>query len=100
MANFNMTIRHSQPAEEAVRRIKNVLAELKKQFADKISGLEENWNGNVCEINLSAMGFSGTATLTVRQTEIEIAGDIPFPASMFKGKIEAMLREKLGQILS
>ena len=100
MPGFKMSIQHSLPEDEAVRRIKNELAGLKTQFADKISGLQEDWNGNTCEFSLSIKGFSGTGTMNVKPNEIEISGEIPFPIILFKDKIESAIREKLNQWLS
>jgi hypothetical protein len=100
MPGFNMSIAHSQTEDEALKRIKNELAELKTRFADKISELQEDWNGNTCEFSLSIKGFSGSGTMIVKPTEIEISGDLPFPAILFKSKIKFEIREKLKQLLA
>jgi len=94
-----MVIGHSLPEDEAMRRIKNELAGLKNQFADKISGLEESWNGNICKFSLSVKGFSGSGVIVVKPSEIEIAGELPFFAIVFKKQIELTIRDKLGKLL-
>jgi len=100
MPRFNMSIAHSQTEDEALKRIKNELAEMKTRFADKISGLQENWNENTCEFSLSIKGLSVSGSMIVKPSEIRICGDLPFPAILFKSKIEFEIREKLKQLLA
>jgi hypothetical protein len=94
-----MSIPHNQPEDEAMRRIKNEMANLKTQFADKISSIQENWSGNACEFSLSAMGFSGSGIMIVKQSEVEITGNLSFAAIFLKGKIESIIRDRLGKLL-
>jgi hypothetical protein len=94
-----MSIPHNQPEDEAMRRIKNEMANLKTQFADKIDGLEENWEGNTCKFSLSVRGFSGSGTMIVKPSEISIAGELPFFAVVFKKQIELTIRDRLGKLL-
>jgi 3-methyladenine DNA glycosylase AlkC len=49
-----------------LQRIQNLLADTKKEHSDKISDLQENWNGNTGEFSLTIMGFSISGTLTVK----------------------------------
>ena len=48
MATLNMVVSHRLTQDEAVRRIKPLLGEVRNQFADKIriSDLREEWDGN------------------------------------------------------
>jgi hypothetical protein len=99
MPGIKMSIAHSQPAEEALKRIKAGIDEMKTRFADKISDLQEDWNGNTCKFSLLVRGFSGSGTMIVKPSDIEISGDLPFPAIFFKDKIESAIREKMNQWL-
>jgi hypothetical protein len=99
MARFETVAGHSLPEDEAVRRIKNELAGLKTQFADKIGGLEENWGGNTCKFSLSIKRFPVSGTMVVKPSEIEISGELPFFAVVFKKQIELTIRDKLGKLL-
>jgi putative polyhydroxyalkanoic acid system protein len=99
MSNFNMTISHSLTEDEAANRIKSLLGDVKAQFADKIQNLREEWDGNVGMFNFSAMGFPVSGTLTVRQSEIEISGTLPFAAMLFKARIESAIRDRAKTLL-
>ncbi|MBS1504262.1 MAG: polyhydroxyalkanoic acid system family protein [Bacteroidetes bacterium] len=95
-----MSIPHSLPQEEALRRIKNLLTQTKHDHADKIQNLKETWNGNKGNFGFKAMGYDVSGTLTVTPATVELEGKIPFAVSLFKGTITKMINEKAGQLLS
>ena len=100
MAKLNMLISHKLSQDEALRRIKTLLGEVKNQFADKVSELCEEWNGNTGNFSFSAMGFFVSGILTVKTSEVELSGTLPFAASFFKGKIESTIRERAEKLLA
>ncbi len=95
-----MAIPHHLTQGEALKRVKTLLGEVKSQFADKISDLREEWNGNTGKFSFSAMGLSVSGTLTVNHREMELSGDLPFAASFFGEKIESMIRERAETLLA
>ncbi len=99
MPSLNISVSHRLPQDEALTRIKSLLSQVKTQFADKISDLRESWNGNTGTFSFSAMGFSVSGTLTVRDSEIALESRLPFAALPFKGKIESTLRERATALL-
>jgi hypothetical protein len=104
MPKLNMSVTHELPQDEALKRVKKAIADLKTRYADKISDLREDWNGNTCEfhlsVNLSVKSASGSGTMIVKPSEVEISGNLPLLAWAFTGKIESIIREKLKQILA
>jgi hypothetical protein len=100
MAALNMNIRHNLPQEEALARIKTLLNQVKNQYSDKITDLKEDWNGNVGNFSFSAMGFSVSGILTVKPSEVELSGTLPFAATFFRGKIESLIRERAETLLA
>lgn len=100
MAKLNMAVSHRLTQDEAVKRIKTLLGEVKNQFTDKISDLREEWDGNTGKFSFSVMGSSISGTLTVKPLEVELSGNLPFVASFFKGKIESTIRERAETLLA
>ena len=100
MAQLSMSILHKLSQDEALRRIKNLLTEVKTQFADKISDLHEQWDGNGGTFSFSAMGFSISGVLAVKSDKVELLGKLPFAASFFIGKIEAIIRDRAEKLLA
>lgn len=100
MPKLNMVVPHRLSQDEALKRIKTLLEGVKTQFADKISDLHEQWNGNIGTFSFSAVGFSVSGTLIVKASEIELSGNLPFAATFFRGKIEATIRGRAETLLA
>lgn len=100
MPKLNMSVPHRLPQDEALNRIKRLLGQVKQQYADKISDLREDWEDNIGTFSFSAMGFSVLGTLNVTPSAVELTGNLPFAAGLFKGKIEQTIRERAAELLA
>jgi hypothetical protein len=100
MPKINVTIPHNLSAETAKSKIKNLFDELKNSFSDRITNLEENWNGNTGNYSFKAMGYDIKGLIIITDSEVNISGDLPFPAIFLKGKIESTIREKGEKLLN
>ena len=100
MANLNMSMNHRLSQDEALRRIKTLLDDVQKQYADKITNLKESWTGPIGKFSFSAMGFNVSGTLVVKPATVELAGDLPFAAKFFKGRIESTIRTRATELLA
>ena len=99
MANFNISIPHQLSQEEALSRVKSLLAQLKAQYSVKLGGLHEEWNGNVGSFSGASPVGAVSVTLTVNPSEVVIEGELPAMATFFKGKIESGIRKELDALL-
>jgi hypothetical protein len=95
-----MTVPHHLSQDEALKRIQRLLNNVKNRFGDKISDMHEEWDGNVGRFSFSAMGMPVSGTLTVKPSEIELSGDLPFLAALYKSKIESAIREQAETLLA
>jgi len=100
MPKMNVSVPHQLDVEEAVRRIKNLVGDMKKQFGDRVTDLKEEWAGNSGQFAFKAMGFDVSGTVQVDSREVRIEGNLPFAASMFKGRIESTIQEKARELLA
>jgi hypothetical protein len=100
MPKIDIIVPHQLPQEEALQRLQGFTAELKNRFADKITLLEERWDETQGQFRFLVFGFSISARLIVRSNKVELAGDLPFAAALFKPRIEATIREHLIALLS
>jgi hypothetical protein len=100
MAKLNMKFPHQLSQEDALKRSRGLLDEVKNQFADQISNLSEKWEENTCQFSFSVKGFSVSGTLTVKPSEVELSGDLPWAATFFRGKIESTIRERAETLLA
>jgi hypothetical protein len=99
MPTLSMTVPHSLAQDEALTRIKTLLDDVKTRHADKITDLREDWNGYIGTFAFSAMGFHVSGTLTVKPSQVEITGNLPFAATLFKSRIETAIRERAEELL-
>lgn len=100
MAKLNMIFPHQLSQDEALKRTHGLLDQVKNDFADQVSDLTEKWEENICQFSFSVKGFSISGTLTVKPSEVELSGDLPWLASLFREKIESIIREKAERLFA
>lgn len=100
MPSLKMNIPHNLTPDEARSRIRNLLAKLKEEQKDKISGLKEEWNGHTGSFQFTAMGYHLSGVIRVQSSEIDLDAKIPFAVSLFKGKIKQIIMDKASALLS
>jgi hypothetical protein len=100
MPKINVTIPHQLGTTEAKNRIQGAVAEAMGRYGDKVSNLQERWEGDRGAFSGKAMGFNLSGTVTVRPDAVEVQGDLPLAAAMFKGQIEAAIRERGSKLLA
>ena len=100
MPSLKMSVPHNLGQEEAQRRIEGMLGQLKQQYGDQISNLEESWSGSTGTFAMTAMGMKISGTLAVHPNEVALDGTIPFAAVPFKGQIEKLIREQAQKLLA
>jgi len=100
MANLDVVIPHNLTQDEAIERIKKLLGEMKRKHGDRISDLQENWEGNVGDFSFTAQGFHVSGNLEVNSSSVKLTGKIPLALSLFKGPISKTIYEEGSKILS
>lgn len=100
MPKSTVTVGHELGKDEALTRIKGILAQVKQQYGDRITNLEENWTDDGGSFSFQAMGFKMAGSLAVSDTDVAITGDYPWAAKPFQGTIEATLRERAERLLA
>lgn len=100
MPDLNISVPHSLPQEEALQRLKRFLSQIKTQYKDTITNLDEHWNENVGTFNVSGRGLTGSGRMTVNESEVLVESSLPAVAMFFKGTIEAKVREWLSRVLA
>jgi hypothetical protein len=100
MPNLNISIPHQLSQGEALRRLKSAIADAKKQYGEKIDELRESWNGNSGTLDVTAMGQKLSVALTVNPSDVTVQSTLPMIAIMFRGKIEAAIRQEGTKLLA
>jgi hypothetical protein len=99
MSSLNLNIPHNLPKEEALSRIKNLLANLKEEQKNVVSDVQENWQDNKGNFSFKAKGFNLAGDIVVNDGDVRINSDLPFAVSFFKGAISDMITNKTKELL-
>ena len=99
MPKMSLRIPHQLDRAEARSRIEGMIDSLREQYGDKITDINESWNGDTGAFSFKAMGMSLAGTLQVTDNEVAVDGDLPWAAKPFQGTIEATIRERTERLL-
>ena len=100
MASLNIQIPHQLTQEEALARIKTLLVRIKQEQKDNISDVKEEWEGSTGSFQFRSFGQSLSGVIDVTSSNVEINSKLPLTLSLFKGKIEEVIRSKAAQLLA
>src|SRR3990172_9314383 len=99
MPNIKISVPHGLGQTEAIQRIKSLVTQVKSQFTDRVSNVQENWTENIGVFEMTIMGFQVSGLIRVEANQIQMEGQIPIAALPFRGKIESTIREKARTLL-
>jgi hypothetical protein len=100
MSTVNIKIPHHLSQEEALARIKSLLVRIRQEQRDKISDVNEVWEGNSGNFQFKTFGQSLAGEINVNPSNVEINSKLPLTLSLFRGKIEELIRNKASELLA
>src|SRR3982751_2211023 len=99
MSAINLNIPHNLTQDEALTRIKGLLAKLKEDQKDTISDAKEDWLGNKGSFSFKAKGFNIAGDIEVSDSNVKINSQLPLAVSFFKGPISDIITKKATELL-
>src|SRR5437867_1630265 len=99
MPNIKFSVAHQLSVEEASRRLKNAISDMKGKFGDRIQNLKESWSDNEGHYNFEVMGFRVSGGMIVHEQAVDFFGNFPLAALPFKSKIETAAKEHISALL-
>ena len=100
MPTFSTEVPHQLGTEQATTRLKQFVEQVREQYKDFVTDLQGNWTDNLLTFSFKTYGFKIAGTLTVDETAARLAGNLPFAALAFRGKIEQSIAGELRRELS
>jgi hypothetical protein len=100
MPEFTVTVRHRLSRDEATTRIKNLLQDVKNQYANDIDDVREEWEPYALRFSFKARGHAISGVITVGWFQVKLAGEIPQEAVPLQRTIEKVIREQGLMLLS
>ena len=99
MTQLHMVVSHGLERDEALKRIKGLLKELKAKQGGNIGNVRETWKQGIGFFSFTAKGMSMQGVIVVADDSVVIAGDLPWQAGVFKKQIEAVIRQQAQKLL-
>jgi hypothetical protein len=96
---FHFEVPHSLTAADAKSRVERFAESLQSKFAEKVSDLTQSWNDNTLAFAFKTFGIKISGDITAKDNVLDVNGEIPFTAMMFKGKIESDVKEQLARLM-
>jgi hypothetical protein len=96
---MNVKFPHKFSKQEAIERVKYILAEAKPKLGDKGEITEERWEGDTLHFAFNAQGQHISGQLYVREHEYEINAKLPLLMRIFEGRLEKMIMDQASQML-
>ena len=100
MPRVNVETSHALSGEEAMQRLKDKLSALKEAYQGQFSDLREEWSGNTFSYGFKAAGMKFAGTVTVQDSLVKLAAELPLATIMFKGMIKTQVAKELGELLA
>lgn len=100
MPKFGVRVPHSLTKDEARSRLEKFIDMLMAKSGNQVSDLQQSWEGDTLKFQFKTYGIAINGGITIAENELNLAGDLPFAAMMFKGKIESEIREQLERLVA
>lgn len=97
---FKVSVPHQLERDVAVDRVKGLVAQLKSEYGDQVSEVEETWIDNRCDFSLKISRFRLSGSIEVHSASAEIKGTLPFAARLFEKQAREMIGKRAAQLLS
>lgn len=99
MPQFYVQVPHTLTQPEARERLNRFVDILRTKFQDSVSNMEQNWEGDTLRFSFKTFGILLKGGITVDEKQLDVTGELPFTAMMFRGKIESSIREQLERLV-
>ena len=100
MPEFKVSVPHKLGRQQAKERLKTFAAELKEKYASQVKDMHEEWKEDSVEFGFTTFGMQIKATVAAGDDSVDIDGEIPMAAVLFKGRIEQEVRQAVEKALS
>ncbi|MCE9552463.1 MAG: polyhydroxyalkanoic acid system family protein [Planctomycetes bacterium] len=99
MPSIKINVPHAHGQQQASERLLGFMTQMKHQYKDQVSDLQETWEENRLNYSFRTFGMTVRGAVEVQEQHVSLHADLPFAAMMFKGKIEQEIRGTLERVL-
>jgi len=99
MPSIKIVVPHAHGQQQASDRLLGFMTQMKQQYKDQVSDLQETWQENRLDYSFRTFGLKVRGAVEVQEQQVSLHADLPLAAIMFKGKIEQEIRSTLERVL-
>lgn len=101
MPEFNVSVPHKLDRDDVVERLKGFSEQIRSESPVILTDVVESWDhrGNLT-FSFRAMGMKVSGSVVTSDSEIEVVGNLPWAASMIRGRIETQIAVRIRDVLS
>ena len=100
MPKLNFSVPHNLEKAEAKSRLEAFAGRVREKYQGQVKDVKEWWEGDTLCFAFRTMGINIEGRLAVEDERLNVDGNLPFSAMMFKGKIESGLRDELDKLMA
>jgi hypothetical protein len=89
-----VSISHRLGKEEAVRRLRSGLANVRTNYSHVFSVQEENWTGDHLQFHISALGQAAGGSIDVREDHVRLEVTLPWLLHKIAERIAPAIRRE------
>lgn len=100
MKQIEVRVPHDLGREEMRRRLDSAVVRAREQYADSVGPIHAEWSGDDrMLVNVEVMGMRFDGTIEVQVGELVVLLQLPGMASLFAGRIQEGIQERLGGLI-
>jgi hypothetical protein len=100
MPSIKLSAPHKLGADEARKRIQQLISDTRKQFGHSVSDVKESWSDHRGDFSFRAMGFLVSGILQVEPVTVNLEINLPFAALPFKSRVEKEISKRAAELLA
>lgn len=89
-----VSIPHHLGQQEALRRLKDGIGQLKTTYASKVSVLEDSWTDNVLTYRVSALAQTASGTIDVGAEQVTVTVQLPWLLAVIADKARGLIQKE------
>ena len=99
MPAFGTSVPHNLGRARATELLQQFLEQVRTKYGDQLSDMRGDWTEQGLDFAFKTMGMSITGNLKVEDSRVDVNGNLPLAASLFRGRIEESIRGELQKLL-
>jgi hypothetical protein len=100
MGSLQVSVPHRLGQPAALQKVQGFVDALQSRYASYLSDVHGQWDNNRLTFNFRAGGAAIEGTLVVEDQRIVVSTSLPLAAALFRGTIEAAIRDEAQRLLA